>query len=299
MPKVTVLMPVYNGQEFISEAISSIFAQSFRDFELLVINDGSTDKTKAILDVHQIKDSRLKVLHQENSGIVSALNRGLATATGEYIARMDADDIAHSERLLQQVTLLERFPRVVACGSAIRKFGEKNGLVSMPKTNEECLLAQLIGPCFAHPSVMLRAQTIRSNGLQYSESYQYAEDYKFWTDMVGVGDFVNIPEPLLFYRIHDAQIGKIKQDRQREVHLQVALQNFGLAGIPIVSTKLRYFLWPGDRGIVGAIGYFTNFVFLLSNFLRYKKLRNRYFIMSLTKVAAKNSLRMFTGMAAD
>ena len=137
-PNVSVVMPVFNGEAFVKEALESILNQSFKQFEIVVINDGSTDKTQEIVTRLASKDARIRLInHPKNSGLIPCLNEGLELAQGNYIARMDADDIAHPIRLQRQFEFLESNPQVIVCGSYIRLFGEKSGIKTYPLVNDE------------------------------------------------------------------------------------------------------------------------------------------------------------------
>jgi glycosyltransferase involved in cell wall biosynthesis len=292
MPEVTVLMPVYNGEKYIADAIDSILAQTFTNFEFLIVDDGSTDRTPDIVATYAQADARIKVVHKTNSGIVDALNIGLTLSAGKYIARMDADDIALNNRLQRQVKLLDDNASVVACGSSFSKFGAKAGVVKMPKTDEQCRLFQLIGSCFAHPSVMLRAETLKNNDLRYLNEYLYAEDYKLWTDMSRHGSLINIQEPLLFYRIHSDQTGLNKAEKQRAVHLKIALENFSYAQIPLQAAKLKSFLWPQSHGKYDVAVYIGRSFALICSLLKHNRLRRLYFCKAVLRILATNSARL-------
>ncbi|CAN7749091.1 glycosyltransferase family 2 protein [Caballeronia sp. LjRoot31] len=292
MPKVTVLMPVYNGEKYIADAIDSILAQTFTDFEFLIVDDGSTDRTSDIVATYAQVDLRIKIFHKTNSGVVDALNIGLTMSSGKYIARMDADDVALNNRLQRQVRLLDDNASVVACGSSFSKFGAKAGLVKMPETDAQCRLFQLIGSCFAHPSVMLRAETLKNNKLYYLNEYLYAEDYKLWADMSQYGSLINIQEPLLFYRIHNEQTGINKIDRQRAAHLKIALENFSYAQIPVQTDKLKSFLWPQIRGTYDVAFYIMQSFALIFGLLKHSRLRRLFFCKVMFNILATNSARL-------
>ncbi|NIF50652.1 glycosyltransferase family A protein [Burkholderia sp. Ax-1724] len=243
-PAVSVVLPVFNGETHIAEAIDSILAQSMPDFELLVINDGSSDGTRAIVESYAARDARIALFNTPNRGIVAALNFGLELASAEFIARMDADDIALPRRFEIQLAVLKRDPAVVACGSDLLKFGAVTGSLQFPRHDAMCKAALLFGTCFGHPSVMLRARTLRDHDLRYDARYQFAEDYRLWSVLAQHGKLCNIAQPLVRYRIHDAQIGRASREPQRRAHLAVALLNWSEAGAAIDPERLRNFLWP-------------------------------------------------------
>lgn len=205
-PKVTVLMPVFNGVPFLSEAISSILRQTFEDFEFLIIDDGSTDGSGRIIE--SFDDTRIRFVKNEvNLGLVAALNCGMQLARGEYIARMDADDISRPHRIARQVRFLETSPKVGVCGSWVKFFPkERHYIWKLPATSEEikCRMFHAVG--LAHPSVMLRRKLFLDHGLFYDPAYTHIEDYELWGRALQFMDFANIKEVLLDYRISPDQV---------------------------------------------------------------------------------------------
>ena len=206
-PLVSVIMPLFNCELYVNEAIGSILNQTFSDFELILIDDGSTDKTYSM--ILEIADSRVKVQRNStNCGIVVSLNRGLELARGKYIARMDADDIALPQRLEKQVSLMEAKPLLGACGSWVIVIGEENGQIwRSPKLHEEIKAEMVFNSCLYHPTVMMRRSIIQKHKIMYNHDYPHAEDYELWTRLAKVAQLENICEPLLYYRRHSAQIG--------------------------------------------------------------------------------------------
>ena len=167
-PLVSVLMSAYNCEQFLPGAMESILRQSFRDLELIVINDGSTDATEEILDKYQDEDPRVRIFHQENVGLTDSLNRGAGLARGEYSARMDADDIARSDRLAVQVGVLEKRPELGVLGGAIEIInsgGMKIETCYFPTRDDELRSILLQGTCpICHPAVVMRTRAFLSVG---------------------------------------------------------------------------------------------------------------------------------------
>ena len=203
-PKVTILMPVYNGAKYIREAIESILSQTFTDFEFLIINDGSTDQSAVIIASYN--DPRIRSVDNEsNLGLVDTLNRGLELARGEFIARMDCDDISLPERLGKQAALMEQRPEVGVCGCWI-EWIDRGVIMDYPVNDREIKQALTYTCPLAHPAVMVRGELVREDHIRYDPAYRHAEDYELWTRICGVTHFANIPEVLLKYRIHPGQI---------------------------------------------------------------------------------------------
>lgn len=200
-PMITVLMPVYNGERYLREAIDSILGQTFRDFEFLIINDGSTDGTEAI--IQSFHDSRIRYIKNEsNLKLIATLNKGLVLAKGEFIARMDADDIAVSTRLEKQLAFMKENESVGICGSWFESFGSGNSVVKYPVSDDGIRYMALYQCPFCHPSVMLRTEVIRKHRLEFSHDYPHAEDYEFWLRAGRFTEMHNIAEVLIRYRQH-------------------------------------------------------------------------------------------------
>jgi glycosyltransferase involved in cell wall biosynthesis len=208
-PKVTVLMPVYNAAPFLREAIDSILQQTFRDFEFLIVNDGSTDNSGSI--IQSFNDGRIKYINlPENGGIIHALNLGLSEAKGKYIARMDADDISAPERLEKQVRFMDGHPEVGVCGAWVKYFGGRSGVVRNATTHEQIMWSMPMGSPFFHPTVMLRSDL----GVRYPQ-VPHAEDYALWVSLLGQTKFANLPEVLLHYRSYEQSVSVKHSDAQK------------------------------------------------------------------------------------
>jgi len=205
-PLVSVLLPVFNSENYLNESIESILSQSFQDFELIIINDGSTDNSRNILEKFALEDPRIRVFDQENTGIIGALNRGLQLARGKYIARMDSDDVSLPNRLSRQVEYMDTHPQVGACGTWIRYHGHKEGEWQTPIDNQTIRCKLLFESVLAHPTVMMNRDILNMHNLCYRYDYQHAEDYDLWVNIAQHADLANIPEVHLLYRIHSGQI---------------------------------------------------------------------------------------------
>jgi glycosyltransferase involved in cell wall biosynthesis len=229
-------MPVYNGELFLREAIDSVCGQTYRDWELLIVDDASRDGSRHIAEEYAQRDARVKVLaHAQNKGVAGALNTGLETATGVYIARMDADDISLPERLAKQVAYLEAHPEVTVCGTWVRLIGEHAGTEwHLAPDWDTIRCTMLFYGAVAHPTVMLRRADFLRQGWRYDGRYQ-AEDYELWTRIAETARIVNLPDVLLLYRVHDRSItqGHTQQLQadNRSIHLR-QLQRLGLAPTP-------------------------------------------------------------------
>lgn len=206
-PLVSVVMPVFNGAPFLHEAIQSILAQTLDDLELIVIDDGSTDKTHAIVEQHRREDGRIRAFSQTNQGLIATLNRGLGLAKGPYVARMDQDDISLPRRLAEQVTFMEGHHDVGVCGTWIETFdGHSRQLVRLPTDDSTIRSGLLFESVLAHPSVIMRRHAFSKMAMSYSTTYVHAEDYDLWARASRCMALANVGEVLLRYRIHSEQI---------------------------------------------------------------------------------------------
>lgn len=214
LPKVTVLMPVYNGERFLREAIESILNQTFTDFEFLIINDGSTDRSVEIINSY--KDPRIRLVHNErNIGLVPTLNKGLDLSRGQYIARMDCDDISLPDRLQKQVAYMDANSDIDICGTWFRHFGKTGeSTIFLPENHEDIKCGLLFYTPMAHPSIIIRKNKLLGNNLYYDPTYNNAEDYELWVRSLEYLKFHNIGKTLLLYRLHDKQVGCREYDKQ-------------------------------------------------------------------------------------
>lgn len=209
-PVISVVLPVFNGESFLREAVNSIVSQSESDFELIAINDGSTDRSGAILDEFGGEDERIKVFHRANKGLVDTLNFGVSLARGKYIARMDADDIACRRRFEVQRRYLDTHIDCVAVGSAVTLMSEDGldiRLATYPTGPKRVAKAMLSGCAMAHPTVMMRREPLLAVG-GYRGALAHAEDYDLWLRLLQRGSIDNLPQPLLRYRQHVGQVSR-------------------------------------------------------------------------------------------
>ena len=239
-PAVSVLMPVYNAQRYVAEAIESILAQTFTDFEFLIIDDGSTDGSLPILERYARRDDRIRLISRANTGYLVALNEMLGIARGEFIARMDADDIALPERFERQLCYLADHPECVMVGSRviiIDPDGSPLTIMGEALTHEEidhALMADR-GQMVYHPSVMFRARAL-AGVAPYREEYYTAEDLDLFLRLAEVGRIANLAEPLLKYREHGGKIG----------HVRAALQADAIRRV-LAAAHLRRGLIPPEK----------------------------------------------------
>lgn len=217
---LTVLMPVYNAAPYLREAIDSILTQSYRDFEFLIIDDGSTDDSVAIIQSYS--DSRIRLLHNEcNLGLIATLNKGLDLTHTRYLARMDADDISRPQRLERQMQVMMTEPAIIACGTAIQKFGAQSHALYFPCNHAEIYCGLLFTPTLSHPAILFDMELLRQEGYYFDPGYAHAEDYELWTRLGTKYRLRNLPEILYDYRMHDAQVSKVHAKVQIDNSLRI------------------------------------------------------------------------------
>lgn len=225
-PKVTVLMPVYNGEKYLSEAIESILKQSYTDFEFIIINDGSTDRTVEIINSY--KDPRI-ILHsnQQNLSIAVSLNKGIAATRGKYIARMDCDDISLPLRLERQANFLDEHPEVGVLGCRVKIINKFRMVISereRPQSHHCNRWVALFKPPVMHPCVMYRTDVVRQIG-GYNIKVPVSQDYELWSRLIEKTKFQQLNETLVILRIHDSNIGSTRRKEQREKSLSICEKN--------------------------------------------------------------------------
>lgn len=218
--KVSVIMSVYNGERYLKESLESILTQTFTNFEFIIINDGSTDKTGAIL--HAIKEPRMCVYHQENQGLTKSLNRALSYSQGEYIARQDADDVSYPERLREEVTFLDERKHVGMVGT-YANFINREGKIFYtwkPPVSHENILEVLHndGNSFCHGSIMMRKEILDNVGV-YREKFTYSQDYDLWLRFSHKYELANIPKVLYNFRRNSSSISRKNIIKQLLFHL--------------------------------------------------------------------------------
>jgi len=220
-PKITVVLPVYNADKYLLETLKSISAQDFLDWELIAINDGSTDSSLKILNDYSCIEPRMRIINRENRGLVSTLNEGITLAKGKWIARIDADDICLPNRFRTQLDWL-KINDATVCGGGIKRIGDsgKGNSWDFPTTTEGIYAWLLFRPAFAHPTVFIKKEIAQI--MPYSKEFTHCEDYELWTRLALNGEpLTNVKETVLLYRIHPEQVSQAKKDTQANVRIKI------------------------------------------------------------------------------
>jgi len=230
-PKVSIIMSVYNGDKYLDRCVKSILNQSYPYFEYIIVDDGSNDNTRNILE--SINDSRVNIIHQENIGLTASLNKAMLLSKGEYIARQDADDISLPDRLEKQVEFLENHKDYVLIGSdsyLINEANEQIGIYKLPKTDTEIRWTMLFRNPFCHSTVMIRADILRSKNITYNEYLKTAQDYDLWSRIIKFGKTENMENALGEYRVHPDQLCQLYNTEQQNNALKTSKTNLANLG---------------------------------------------------------------------
>ena len=264
---LSIAMSAYNVEPYIGSTIESMLAQTFADFEFIILDDGSTDGTLRVAEQYAARDKRIRLISRENRGLIASLNEMLQLARAPLVARMDADDIAHPERLAKQMAFMEANPSCGVVGTWAHRMNEKGELrpgylYKYPVTAEEARAHVGYESLLLHPSVMFRKELILKAG-GYHRAFRHAEDFDLWLRLTHVTDICNIPEPLLTYRTHDTQVSTRHVVEQR-VNAGISLHAWKLRDrgmpdptahverLPKVGEIDAFFNEPGvEKGIVG------------------------------------------------
>lgn len=240
-PAVSVVMPVYNCRPYLAAAIASIRAQTFADFELIIVDDGSTDGSARIMGEAARADMRVRVIRRPNTGIVGALNDGIAAARGDLIARMDGDDLAAPGRFAAQVAFLKSRPASVAVGSSVWMIDRDGAVIDRyaPPADHEAIEEQLLmgnGGALIHPAIMVRRSALESvRG--YRRDYNRAEDLDLFLRLARIGGLANLGEPLLRYRIHVDSTNFMHRAEQRALCDRIVAAARAERGLPPPSLR--------------------------------------------------------------
>jgi len=292
-PLVTVLMAVYNGEKFLREAIESILNQTYTNFEFLIINDGSADSTEEI--ILSYNDDRIRYIkNAQNLKLIASLNRGLDLANGKYIARMDADDISLPERLEKQIRFLEKHPKVGVLGSWVRTLGlQENYDVKFEQGHTNIRFKLFFNNYLHHPTVVLRRSVIEKYKLRYP-NVLHAEDYALWIEMTNFCQIDILPEVLLKYRVHGANISVKNSDFQKTQTFHLRKRQLESMGIFCKQNELELYFKMLDGYTDYELKEFLDLLLFLEKIelkIKFKFIRKLYLLNNekLNQIADVNS----------
>ncbi|MCR9292083.1 MAG: glycosyltransferase [bacterium] len=266
-PQVTVLMPVYNAQDYLIDAMASIVEQSFQDWEMICVNDGSRDQSGEMLDWFAAQDQRIRVVHQANQGLVGALNVGIELSRGHCIMRMDNDDIAMTNRMQKQLNYMNSHPECVVLGGAILEIDSDSdplGVSQLPHEHD-LILNELLHRRTGHfhPTTMIRTAALRKAG-GYRRQYEWVEDHDLWLRMSEHGRLANLSDVLLCYRQHASSICWQRSAQQRELMNRLLSEAYQRreqdipADVLLSETTHRSAAGPGKWARAAARGGYTS-----------------------------------------
>lgn len=242
MPMISVIMSVYNEEQHVSQAIESILNQTFNDFEFIIVNDGSVDKTYEIIKRHAEKDKRIRIMnHKKREGLANSLNDGIKIAQGKYIARMDADDISLPERLQKQVEFMERNPQTGAIGSCYQEVDESGNVLPRkqnPRSWKDIKKALFFYNPISHPTVMVRKEVLKKVG-SYDETFPTSQDYELFSRIAQFSELRNHDEVLLIRRFPKKVSGR-KMRRQTIDSLRIQIKMLKRGSYPLHYTVFLF-----------------------------------------------------------
>lgn len=213
--KVSIITSVYNCQKYILEMIESIINQTYTDWEMIIIDDASIDCTWDLIE--KVDDKRIiKIRNNENLGLTKNLNIAMSLASGEYILRVDGDDVAMPNRIEKQVAYMEKYNDVILSGTWMRSFGLQYDILKSALQDEELRVRMILNSVIYHPTFILRSKELKKYNIRYNERMEFAQDYDMIFQLCKYGKIANIPEVLMKYRMSDAQISMKKRKKQIE-----------------------------------------------------------------------------------
>lgn len=265
IPVVSVVMAVHNGEKYLAEAVESILHQTFADFEFLIIDDGSTDGSVAILSAYAARDARIRLVSQAHCGLTKSLNAGIELAQGEFIARFDADDVSLPDRFDRQVSALRSDPSLVVIGTKVELItdeglylGTRRNATEHNEIRKRLLLAD--GGALTHPAVMIRRSALEAIG-GYDETFSVGQDLELFLRLSEIGKLGNLPDTLLLWRQHDTSVNRRHYDtwvplRQRVI--ENAINRIGAAEYAKGLVYPEEITWPSsdpvDLGLLAEEG---------------------------------------------
>lgn len=236
-PLVSVLIPAFNVETYLPQALQAVMEQTYNHLEIIVIDDGSTDGTWAVMQEYAKRDNRIRIVQNpHNMGLIKTLNNGIGLCQGAFIARTDADDIAYPHWIETILATMLANPKLLAVSSYLECFygsddvgllgkHKKDGEIMTVPINHQDIQSTLIQHCcMSHPSILIRKEVFDDYHLAYDEHYPHAEDYKLWYEISKIGELANIPQVLVKYRLHAQQVSSSKAQFQEATAKKIQLE---------------------------------------------------------------------------
>jgi len=241
---VSVLLPVYNAEQTIGRTLNKILSQTYKNIEIIIINDGSTDTSEQIIKKYADSDCRIKLFSRANHGLIATLNFAISEASGQFLVREDADDYSNADRIEKQVAFMQANPTIVVSGSDYKTFGSTQTKIEMSHSPEICAAEVYFYPPVSHPSTIIRKSFLIEHGLSYSIKYKHCEDYALWVDIVRHGGRItNIASTLHNYRNHENQVSVANSRESTRNHyllIQEQLADLSVDVSPPILNHLHY-----------------------------------------------------------
>lgn len=301
-PLISVVIPVYNAENFITEALNSVCNQTYRNLEIIVIDDGSTDSSKLQIQRVAEFDERVKLISRENKGLINSLNEGITKSNGSYIARMDADDICLPNRFIQQISHFKKHPNISVLFTSIEYINEKNEVGRRKVSSKNRLIEPvefLFGCPVCHPSAMFNMNLLSKSDITYDSNFNKAEDFELWTRLSSKYSIGILNEVLFQYRIHSGSITSQNSDTQRKVAVEAIHKNFNLTNDSEKLSLSLYVIYNNHQGneskaltIMSLIKLFLKLKSINRDFSRYKfSSKSFYLIRDKLNKSEKKGLR--------
>jgi len=300
LPLISVVMPVFNNEEYLKGSIESILKQTYDNYEFIIVNDGSTDSSETIIENYQKQDDRIILLTQDNQGITKSLNKGIKNSKGKYIARMDADDICDPKRFEFQLQFLEKYPNTDIVGSMVSLISEKGEVIrlldDLPLEDYQIKWHLIFGTPLIHPALMIRKCIFVKNGY-YNDRLNFAQDIEFWRRTSSRVRFYNIPKILFNLRIHNQSTSSMFQNEQNSVR-EISLVHYinTLTGMNYNNANINLLVQLMKNGI-HTFSQFNYFFDILSRlrivFIKNKcqsKIERRYINEGLSSLLLQSSI---------
>ena len=240
---ISVITTVYNCEDYIAESVKSISNQTYKNFEYIIIDDGSADNTLSVIEKLAAADKRITIIKNEhNEGRVKSLNLALAKSKGQYIAIQDADDVSLPERLEKQIIFLKENPEYVLVGSDVEVIDETGEIISnpvRPERDNEARFSLLFRCTFANPSIMYRKTIPEKNGIEYEEKYLHAEDFRFISLISRHGKIYNLSQKLVKYRKHKRNNSTVNFRTLNSLSNEISKENLSLSGISVNEEQVN------------------------------------------------------------